>query len=270
MLADFLPPMEDYQVAGNESRVADRVCDQAMRASHVAAELASGFKSMAKRADSLVAEAKWSGLPVKLVSVHLAQYGFWELPDNAQLVVTIETLGQNLQFRHLPMTIGSEEDLDRLFAGAMDTLARRAIARKRLDDVNADGWIDLLSLNAIGQMGHVMPILRSMMTRTELGFENDLELRWEDGALYSSSNGRDRIAWTGGVLTVNDFVLPETACINAVGRPVIDVIAHPALDARILIGQVTSHEGEGLNFVCIRLHIPDLYFNVESEEIWTA
>ncbi|TXC71321.1 hypothetical protein FSB78_10485 [Sphingomonas ginsenosidivorax] len=270
MLADLFPTIGDHQVAGNESRVANRVCDYAMRASYVAADLAPRFQSMAKSAQLLVENGERRGLPVKLVSVHLAQFGFWEQPDDAQFVVTIETLGQNLRSRHMPMTTGSEEALGRLFVTAMETLERRAVARARLDDANADGTIDLLSLNAIARVGNAMAILQTMMTRNDLTLGNDFELCWEEGAIYSIADGTDRVAWTGSILTVSDYVLPETTCINAIGRPVTDVIAHPALDERILVGTVTSHEGEGANFVIACLEIPDLYFNVESGQIWSA
>lgn len=268
MLADLLPPLEDYQVAGNESRVAVRVCDHAMRASSVAAEIASEYGSVTRSAASLVADANGRGVPVKLVSVHLAEFGFWVEPDDAQFVVTIEAQGQNLQVRHMPMTIGNEEALERLFETAVEKLARRAAARKRLNDVDADGMIDRLSLNEIRRIGKVEPVLHSMMRCEGMGLKGNLELRWEDGAIYSVTDGPGGVNWTGTVLTVDNFVLPATACVNAVGRPITDLVPHAALTSDILIQSVTSHEGEGLNFISVCLDVPDLYFNVTTGEVW--
>lgn len=267
MLANFYSPVEGHDLAGHEHHVAGVFCDHALKAAVVADDLRPMLKRIARRAKALVKAARRRGLPVRLLGVHVAQYGLWVDPGDAAFLITIETLGQNLQPRDRPLLVWDEVALTRLFASDMDMLEWRTDVRQRLRDAGADGVIDLLSLNAIGAADDVMAVLREMMGRNEMPIGDELELAWDAGHIYSSTVDADRVGWTRNIVTIDGVIVPESSCALAIGRPVFDLVDHPTLRGAMTIKEISNCEGSGVPFAIVSLDVPNFYFNVESEQI---
>lgn len=268
MLANFYSPLEDHKPIGHEKRVADRIHENAVRASGVASQIRSALDHVSDFAKKLVANARSRGLPVQLISTHVAEYGRWTEPHDAQFLVTIETLGQNLRCSTLPLLVENIESLARMFETRMDALEWRVAERDRLRGMHADGLIDLIALNVMTGMGDPMPILRSMMDRHAMILSQGLQLIWQDGGIISRMERLPEFEWTDNRLTIYDLALPATVCAEAVNRPVTDLVSHSALTNDILVRSVANHpDGQSVSVV---LEVPVFLFNVELGRIWAV
>jgi hypothetical protein len=268
MLANFYSPVENHDLAGHEQLVADRIHMHAVKASGVASQIKPGLDRVARAAKRMVGQARRRGLPVRLISVHLAEYGLWKEPHDAQFLVTIDALGPSLGRRALPMLIENIDALARMFAGEIETLEWRVAERDRLRGINADGMIDLIALNAMTRLGDPMPILRSMLDRDAMTLSHGLQLIWQDGLIISRRERLPEFEWTANRLTFYNLAVPEMVCVDAANRPVTDLVTHSELTDDILIRSVTNQpDGQTVSVV---LDVPVFLFNLELGRTWAA
>lgn len=255
---------------GDEQSVANRICEQAELACRDASQLEPAHLRISICARSLIENARRRGLPVDLESAHLAEFGFGTKPHDACFLITIESLGQNLRPSSMPLVVEDEDKLRLLFANVTDRIEQRVAQRNRLRGLNADGTVDLLTLNAMMHLGSPMSTLGRMLERSRMTLPEGTTLVWQDGELSSYSESGGPIKWTGDELILNDVTLPETACVKVIGRPVTDLASHFALTSDVIVRSATNEFDGMTRSVRVKLAVPLFYFNVKLGVIWPA
>lgn len=272
MLSSIERDIFESVYGSNEALLAASVAVDAIGAVVHSEILQRNGDAVRKSANMLVAEWQRYGVPARLLHLNVTSYDEWAEPEDADWHVIIEGLGDNLRAApiHGRVRDQNKSKFDAEFGPDLRKQLERLERRAELKTLDADGWIDELSVRIL-QRARLLKQGLSAAMRTEsfaTRLTRDTALIWEDGYLRSAGRRRSGIEWSGATLILANQQLPETLAVSCIGRPVTDLIDYAPLTQTMTISSIGDGFDDDGTDLHVELNLRQYLFNSASCRVW--
>ena len=215
--------------------------------------------------------ARWSaeGTHVRLADVRLVQSEYSCREDALNVEVRLTDLDDRLRPFVAALEVDRPEDLEATLATLRADMDARFANQAALARQGADGFVDRLVLNAIGQHWDVAATLRDIAAGQAFGLSEELTVYTINGHVqcHGRPPGRE-FSWNRNSIILDGRSLPQTTVVALRDRPVTDLIQHPVLSDDMIVTDVTSTFDYDMPSVRVYFEQPRLLFCGASGRVW--
>lgn len=233
-------------------------------------ELTDVVHPLRLRCRTLVAEAQARGLPISYIRTDAHAIDGWPSMDRPRLLFGVVSLQSNLRPGPRWLSATDVDELDHLFADEIRDLEVRSRRRSELGLLGADGSVDALALGVIRRNGDPKDAIMALRDRQHVRLDDGCLLLWNDGHVCCGDGTASGIVtWLDDHVIIAGVVLPATAGSASVGRPITDLIEHPALSSDMLVDDVTVVAEPELQTI-VRLRLDTWLIDTTIGSYWRA